>query len=364
MDSDFPECANAYMHPVPAGHPHYRAIHTANSCVKVVAQRAKSADAYAENVIAENRDHFAQPITLMNGTQNYRKTIVNGGVKTASMETFARNRVADGYYAMTLNQLGVWVYRPGHEKKRYPTKGARFSKLLFQIYKELGLHDRPLFIVGRRKVDRGLGFHYAPREDEDDLNGLVWSDMILGAIKDKETAIQKAGRLAGVVAHCPQYPGTLTWWTDEKTSRAVLHHNKVVDNANTRRGCSALQAITRAEVAVPMEAAIHSSVSHLEEFASMDAIRLHWQGILLAAGKPKGPDPGTPNSKEGVYVCSIGEQSDKQSGEDIRNKFKGPSVANWGSGLTSAAAGDYIHRVYVGYDGETAVFFLRWTQKV
>jgi hypothetical protein len=249
MDNEYPECANAYMYPVPAGHPDYRAIHTGDAVVRVAIHRVKdSNDAYAETILANNKDYFATRIMLKNGTLGYRKTIVNGGAKTASMETFARNRVADGHYAITVNMLGVWVYRPGHEKKRYATKGKRFGHLLFSIYTELGLHDRPLFIIGRRKVDRGLGFHYAPRDGSD---GLVWTDMILGRIDDKDIAVQKAGRLAGVVAQCPQYPGTLTWWTDEKTSRSVSHHNNVVDEANTKRGCSALQAVTRAEVAVP-----------------------------------------------------------------------------------------------------------------
>jgi hypothetical protein len=219
--------------------------------VKVVTHRVKdSNDVYAESILANNREHFAKSITLKNGTQGFRKTIVNAGAKTSTMETFARKRVADGHYAITLNMLGVWVYRPGHEKKRYATKGKRFGELLFNIYVELGLHDRPLFIIGRRKVDRGLGFHWAPRDGSD---GLVWTDMILGRVDDKDMAVQKAGRLAGVVAQCPQYPGKLTWWTDEKTSKSVSYHNNVVDEANTRRGCSALQAMTRAEAAVPEE---------------------------------------------------------------------------------------------------------------
>ena len=249
MEADYDECANAYMYPVPAGHPDYRAIHTEDAVVKVAVHRVKdSNDVYAETILANNREYFASRVTLKNGTQGFRKTIVNGGAKTASMDTFARNRVADGHYAITVNMLGVWVYRPGHEKKRYSTKGKRFGELLFSIYTELGLHDRPLFIIGRRKVDRGLGFHYAPRDGSD---GLVWTDMILGRVDDKDTAVQKAGRLAGVVAQCPQFPGTLTWWTDEKTKQSVTRHNSVVDQANTKRGCSALQAMTRAVVDVP-----------------------------------------------------------------------------------------------------------------
>ena len=365
MEADYDECANAYMYPVPAGHPDYRAIHTEDAVVKVAVHRVKdSNDVYAETILANNREYFASRVTLKNGTQGFRKTIVNGGAKTASMDTFARNRVADGHYAITVNMLGVWVYRPGHEKTRYSTKGKRFGQLLFSIYTELGLHDRPLFIIGRRKVDRGLGFHYAPRDGSD---GLVWTDMILGRVDDKDTAVQKAGRLAGVVAQCPQFPGTLTWWTDEKTKQSVTRHNSVVDQANTKRGCSALQAMTRAEAAVPArDNAHHESVSHLEEFASMAALCARWTQILAAANKPAQRKPATPaKNAEGAYVCSLGEASGKQTAADIRMKFpEGSSTANWGSGITNAAVGEYVKRVYAGYEDDTPVFFLRWTVKV
>lgn len=250
MDSDYPECANAYMHQVPPGHPDYRAFHTEDVSVEIIPNLKKhSNDMYAETILTKYKDYFASPVTLKNGSEGFRKIIVNGGIKTASMETFARNRVADGYYAMTVNMFGVCVYRPGYEKKRYSTKGVRFNQLLFNIYVELKLHDKPLFIIGRRKVDRGLSFHYAPPDGTD---GLIWTDMILGRIDDKDTAVQKAGRLAGKVAQCPQYPVTLTWWTDEKTSHSIKYHNNVVDEANTKRGYSALQAVTCAKSTVPI----------------------------------------------------------------------------------------------------------------
>lgn len=247
MDAEYPECANAYMYPVSGGDENYRAFHTEGAVIKDVRHLIKdSNDVYAEKILEEHAAYFSQAIVLPNSTETYRKVIVNGGAKTASMETFALRRVASGAYAITVNMLGINVYRPGFEKVRRSTKGVRFGHLLFTLYTELGLHDKPLFIIGRRKVDRGLGFHYAPR---DGSNGLVWTDMILGRVDDKDTAVQKAGRLAGIVAQCPQYPGTLTWWTDAGTAAVVSRHNSVVDGTNALRGCSALQAMTRAESA-------------------------------------------------------------------------------------------------------------------
>jgi hypothetical protein len=96
-------------------------------------------------------------------------------------------------------------------------------------------------------VDRGLGFHYAPR---DGTEGLIWTDMILGKIEDANTAVQKAGRLAGIIGQCAQYYGKCTYWTDERTQRDILRHNRIVDEANKLCGCTVLQAVTRGTVKV------------------------------------------------------------------------------------------------------------------
>jgi len=250
LDAEYPECANAYMYPVPAGHSGYRAFHTEDAEIKKVVHRTKdNNDAYAESILETNQEHFSGTVTLKNGTQGFRKVIVNSAAKRSSMTEFARRRNAAGAYAVTVNMNGICVYRPGHEMKKYSAKGQKFGQLLFTVYVELGLHDKPLFCIGRRKVDRGLGFHWAPRDGSD---GLIWTDMILGRIDDKNSAVQKAGRLAGVVEQCPQYPGKLTWWTDEKTAALIVRHNNIVDGAGEKRGCSALQAVSRADAEEPV----------------------------------------------------------------------------------------------------------------
>ena len=248
LDSDeYEECANAYCYPVPQGDPNYRALHHDTESVVMVAphSRQDNNDAYAEKVLEANVDYFSEKVTLKDGTRGYRKVIVNSAAKMASMSAFALRRVAEGSYAITINMLGVTIYRPQAAAVRRSSKGVKFGRLLCDIYHEFGLHDRVLFIIGRRKVDRGLGFHYAPR---DGSKGLVWTDMILGRVDDKNIAVQKAGRLAGIVAHCPQYPGKLTWWTDERTAHSVRRHNSIVDAANSQSGQTVLQAVKRAEV--------------------------------------------------------------------------------------------------------------------
>jgi len=153
----------------------------------------------------------------------------------------------------------------------YKTKGRKLNELLFYLYKKLNLNDKPLIIIGRRKVDRGLGFHYCPQtNDEIQINcelgvlvtnnreGLVWTDEILGRIEDKNTAVQKAGRLAGIIANSPQYPGSIHYWTDEHTENLIRRHNTIVDISNTISGCSVLQAVKHAENKTPVVKVNHS----------------------------------------------------------------------------------------------------------
>lgn len=280
LDADYPECANAYMYPVPLGDPNYRAFHTEDAEIKNVVHRIKdNNDTYAEGILDTNREHFNGMVTLKNGTQGFRKTIVNSAAKRSSMAEFALRRNAEGAYAVTVNMNGICVYRPGHEMKKYPTKGKKFGELLFAVYNECNLHDKPLFIIGRRKVDRGLGFHWAP---SDGSNGLIWTDMILGHVVNKNSASQKAGRLAGKVAQCPQYPGKLTWWTDESTAALIARHNTIVDGAGEKRGCSVLQAVNRAEADAPVvEVATAAKYGISETFDVYEDAKA-WCGANLA----------------------------------------------------------------------------------
>jgi hypothetical protein len=189
------------------------------------------------------------------------------------MKNLARELNHEGCHVMVFNQTGLSVYKHGETGvKRLKTKHRSFNELLFYTYKKCGLDNAPLFIVGRRKVDRGLGFHYAPRSHYgipikpkelvfefgslilDGSEGLIWTDEFLGHVENKETAIQKAGRLAGIIAQCPQYPVNLTWWTDDETASIVKRHYEIVDAVNNQPGCNTIvQAVERAKIIVPEE---------------------------------------------------------------------------------------------------------------
>jgi len=253
LDEEFPECANAYLYQVDTEHSNnanYRVAHHPDSEFRIEKMPCKmSNNAYAEKLIQENLAYFTSPVE---GTNYYRKTIVNSNAKAADMTRMAHFANSCGINAMVFNMYGVKTYIPGTSVQTSRIKGRKFNELLFEIYKTQKMENKPLIIIGRRKVDRGLGFHYAPREPHPQygMEGLIWTDIILGRIEDTNTAVQKAGRLAGIIGQCPQYYGKCTYWTDERTQRDILRHNNIVDEANKLTGCTVLQAVTRGTVKV------------------------------------------------------------------------------------------------------------------
>jgi hypothetical protein len=381
LEGDYPECANAYLYPVsidPADEIHYRALHHPEAVTHTMPFTSKHTyNSYAMEVIEKNRAHFMDPRVLPSGERCFPKTIVNSNTKTDDMKDMANWCTARGMNVIVFNGIGgtsLKVHREGMQVQPFRLKGKKLNEVLFYVYKKLGLHDKPLVVIGRRKVDRGLGFHYSPRNDDEitiegtmgplvtrNREGLIFTDEILGRIEDKSVASQKAGRLAGIIGNSPQYPGTIHFWTDAFTENLIRRHNTIVDETNTFKGCSISQAVDRAEVNLP-NAILPAPTkditkSHLEEFATKEAANTRWKEIHPAAtGNIR-----TPNLRDGEYICSIGGKSSPQTCDAIRAAVGGSSMANWGSGYTDAKNGESIHRIYAGKEADgTLKFFLRW----
>jgi hypothetical protein len=343
---DYDECRNAYMHPIIVDENakvDYRAFHTTpDSIVNItnLTGQTKSNNAYAEQVLTTNMTDFKTPI-IHNGVSIYRKIIVNSNPKGTDMISLAHFANQNGLYAITFNQSGICVYRDGLPVEKFKIKGMRLNELLFCIYKAMGLNDKPIVIIGRRKVDRGLGFHYAPRKNPstqqfdrqvivwngnsncpgDDVisvdgEGLIWTDMILGHIEDPSTAVQKGGRIAGIIGQCPQYTGKLYFWTDAQTERRIRMHNQKVDITNTLPGSySAIQCVTHAADMVediPIALPLPDHVVHPELFSDDDLAKAWCTANLIDGyGSSKfglykeGGIPGT--VRNGTHIKKRGE---------------------------------------------------------
>jgi hypothetical protein len=237
MGDEYPECARAQLYHAEKDEfasEHYRAIHTRDAVIHEVDQpKNMKNNVYAMKVIKENYDYF---FSKKSGV--YRKIIVHSNSLTMDMELFAEECVEMGMNALVFNMNGISIFTPDGELPEVATKKKRFNKVLFDVVEENKLDARPLVIIGRRKVDRGLSFHYAPR---DGSRGLIWTDIILGRIEDVSSAVQKAGRMAGVIAHCPQYTGECHYWTTSDTRDRCVRKNRINDEANRHAETSSLK---------------------------------------------------------------------------------------------------------------------------
>jgi len=271
LDEEFPECANAHQQQEvidPVDEANYRAFHLPGAKQHdMEIDRRDSNNVTAMKLLIDNAAHFKRDIILRDGSIYKPKMIVNSDGRNDHMEAFAYQCVAQDIYSVTYNQTGIKVYkrRAPYAPVLYKTKGKRFNELLFYIFEKQGLWDKPCVIIGRRKIDRGLGFHYVPRLgalpkiidgkdgplQTDGIKGLVWTDLILGRIDNRARAAQKSGRGAGIIGHSPQWPGEIHYWMHKETARIVRTHNETVDQVNEIVGSStALQAKVRATAIV------------------------------------------------------------------------------------------------------------------
>jgi hypothetical protein len=102
------------------------------------------------------------------------------------------------------------------------------------------------------------------------------------------------------------------------------------------------------------------AVPHVEEFPTLEELRARWAAIQEEKGIAHKTKVRTPNKDGEFYICALGKASIKQKLTDVREYIVGTT-----RGWTSAARmtdrpAEVVHRIYVGYDGDTPIFFLRW----
>jgi len=245
-NEEYEECAEAELYEVEEDDlstSPYRAIHTQGAKHEAFEQpRGMTNNQYALSVIRENKDHF---FSRKDGI--YRKVIINSNPKVGDMMSLARECVTMGMNALVFNMDGLSALKTDGSVTKTSTKNKKFNKVLFDVVEDEKLDDRPLVIIGRRKVDRGLSFHYAPR---DGGRGLVWTDIILGRIVCISSAVQKAGRMAGRIARCPQYTGECYYWAPQETLDKCVRKNQINDKANLYAGTSSLKEAIESSVSM------------------------------------------------------------------------------------------------------------------
>jgi hypothetical protein len=106
------------------------------------------------------------------------------------------------------------------------SRNALIAKAYHILYPEL--KDAPLFILGNRKVDRGLTFHYAPISS--DAYSFILTDLIMGRIPSWRRAVQAIGRGNGVIKHRADFVGEIHYWVDTITFKSVVLHCKMMSD--------------------------------------------------------------------------------------------------------------------------------------
>jgi hypothetical protein len=106
------------------------------------------------------------------------------------------------------------------------SRNALIAKAYHVLHPDL--KDAPLFILGNKKVDRGLTFHYAPISS--DAYSFILTDLIMGRIPNWRRAVQAFGRGNGVIKHRADFVGEIHYWVDRATCNTVIRHCKMMSD--------------------------------------------------------------------------------------------------------------------------------------
>jgi hypothetical protein len=325
-DQSFPECMNAQIYPFvpdPETQPFYRSFHLPEAMIHDVPFEG-GLNRYASKVVSDNMAHFSTPIRKISEDGNsicntYRKIIVNSTSTKIKMDELAKWFLGKDMNVIVFNNdqgTSLKLYMQGEAIDVFVIKGYTLNSLLFYIYKKRGLHTKPLAVIGNRKVNRGLSFSYCPRDAKpitikgklgdlvtQDREGLVFTDMILGRIDNVSSAVQKAGRLSGLIGDSPQYTGSIHFWTDGYTAEKILVHNRMVDAANQMDDMSIGDAIGKGTA--------NSHENYKSDkflvYTSEEKVRAvcGLLGYRFQLSQPDGPD-GPPYQRPGFIRTSTG----------------------------------------------------------
>jgi hypothetical protein len=250
-----------------------------------------------------------------------------------------------------------------------------FNQTLSHLYVKHGLAARPFFITGYLCVQRGVTFQVGPADDGSH-GGFVFDAGIIPPIVNKAEAYQTMARLFGNVGALPNYKKP-TIFTDAATFARVAGQEQVAINLARMVAEEGLELVGRDDVRRAAGEAEETASGgerssrrsnalargDLEEFPTMEELQKRW--VELSPDTERKARKPNFNKADSCYECSLGGQSVRQSAAAVRAALADKlSTKFWGSGITNAASGEIVHRVYAGYEEDgSVVFFLRWGVK-
>lgn len=206
----YPECAAAVIRNAPDTLGQYRGIMSENSrAIEYALGSSKEQSALA--CTREKHDYFFSRVV----GERHRKVLIHGS-SIARMVELTKTLAAEGWGVVCVVGPGTFAAKDGHILGGLKTKKIAVAQSIAALCDKYQLcNDRPLAVIGNRKMDRGITYH-----SWDD--GIIFTDCLLGNVAGVNTAVQRAGRLAGNVALRPEFCGALTWWANAATLARII----------------------------------------------------------------------------------------------------------------------------------------------
>jgi hypothetical protein len=198
-------------------------------------ENKESNNDFIARTIMEHLLRFKEKVTGRNGVSYYRRIIALADVENDKQRALGDKLArTNGFSSIIYNKTGFplfWRNADGSvstktikrkDLPKYLRTKCINEKIKWIYDNNPELQRAPLFIIGNRLIDRGLSFHFAPRGED----GEAWllTDIVMGHYTHAEyrRAAQAVARLWGVIAHRPEYCGTITHWLDARTRELVL----------------------------------------------------------------------------------------------------------------------------------------------
>jgi hypothetical protein len=239
---NFEEVLKAYQYVVyidPTIEVNYRNIDIQPDAIipnKFLHQETKeSNNDFIKRVVMEHLSHFKEKVKARNGDTYYRRVIVLADRENENQKSLARLLAKEnGISSIIYNQTGFPIYWRTADntvvtklikRKDFPKhmRTKCINEKIKWIYDTTTeIQNSPLFVIGNKMIDRGLSFHYAPRIAKE--SAWLLTDIIMGYYSQTEyrRAAQAVARLWGIIAHRPEYCGSITHWLDARTREMVL----------------------------------------------------------------------------------------------------------------------------------------------
>ena len=221
---DFPECAAAVIAQPIQDNIAYRGVITQDArLMTYTVTNNKEEDAL--QFINQRRDYFFERVVCTDGQLRHRKVLIHGSY-ILRMVQLTKDLAAQGWGVVCVIGPGTFAAKDGRIVAGVKNKKITVAQSIAALCAQFNLgDDRPLAVIGNRKMDRGITFHNWN-------DGIIFTDCILGNVNNTDSAVQKAGRLAGNIALRPQYTGILTWWANNTTIEHIVNQHILIHNAN------------------------------------------------------------------------------------------------------------------------------------